>query len=142
MLNDSRYICLYTLMDHVEQLSQPSTNSHQLAHTGRDRTGWDKGDILPEMPYICLYTLMDHVDQLSQPSTNSHQLAPTGGVTYGTGHGTRDMGQRGTSSPILKKKFGTTTKCSSLKGLRTMTARYKLSFPEITARKAQQKQFR
>ncbi len=46
---------------------------------GQDRMGWDKGDILPEMPYICLYTLMDHVDQLSQVNTNSHKINPYGG---------------------------------------------------------------
>ncbi len=99
ILPEMPYICLYTLMDHVDQLSQPSTNSHQLAHTGWDGMGWDgtgqdKGDILPEMPYICLYTLMDHVDQLSQASTNSHQLTPSG-----EGGDIQDMGQRGTSSP-------------------------------------------
>ncbi len=37
-LPDMPYICLYTLMDHVDQLSQANTNSHQLAHTGRDGT--------------------------------------------------------------------------------------------------------
>ncbi len=32
---------MYTLMDHVDQLSQASTNSHQWAHTGQDGTGRD-----------------------------------------------------------------------------------------------------
>ncbi len=46
ILPEMPYICLYTLMDHVEQLSQASTNSHHLTHTGwdgtgRDGTGWD-----------------------------------------------------------------------------------------------------
>ncbi len=87
------------------------------------------------MPYICMYTLMDHVDQLSQPSTNSHQLAPLGGVTYGTGwdtgHGTKgDIFAE--LAYILKKKFGTTTKCSSLKGLRTTRAS-QISATEISS---------
>ncbi len=57
---------------------------------GWEGMGWDKWDILPEMPYIYMYTLMDHVDQLSQASTNSLQLTPTGGgVTYRTWDGTK-----------------------------------------------------
>ncbi len=83
--------------------------------------GQDKRDTLPEMTYICMYTLMDHVDQLSQASTNSHELTPTGGgVTYRMG---RDGTKRDTFAElayILKIFLGTTTKCSSLKGLRTI----------------------
>ncbi len=70
-----------------------------------------------------MYTLMDHVDQLSQASTNSHELTPTGGGDVRDG-----MGQDGTKRDtlaelayILKIFLGTTTKCSSLKGLRTNT---------------------
>ncbi len=88
--------------------------------TGRDRTGWDKWDTLPEMPYIYMYTLMDHVDQLSPASTNSHKLTPTGGggVMYGTGWD--KVGHlRRVGIYTEKFFFGTTTKCSSLKGLRT-----------------------
>ncbi len=46
ILPEMSYICMYTLMDHVNQLSQPRSNSHQLAPTGGggdvQDTGWDK----------------------------------------------------------------------------------------------------
>ncbi len=82
---------------------------------------------MPEMPYICLYTLMDHVDQLSQPSTNSHQLTPTrgGGDIWDMGLGTKgDIFAE--LAYIPKKKFGSTTKCSSLKGLRTIREEFRI----------------
>ncbi len=33
-LPEMPHICMYTLMDHVDQLSQASTNSHELTPTG------------------------------------------------------------------------------------------------------------
>ena len=59
ILPEMPYICIYTLMDHVDQLSQPSTNSHQLTPTGgvtygmgRDKGHGTKQDIFTDLAYI------------------------------------------------------------------------------------------
>ncbi len=97
---------------------------------GRDGVGQDgtRGtSCLRYHIYACIHWWTMWTNCPSPASIATNWPLWGGDVWDGTGHGTQDMGQRGTSSPswhiYWKKKFGTTTKCSSLKGLRTTIAK-------------------
>ncbi len=89
--------------------------------------GWDgtSGTSCLRCPiYACIHwwTMWTNCPRPAPIATN---WPLQGRVIYGTGHGTQDMGHR-TKQDIFaelayipKKFFGTTTKCSSRKGLRT-----------------------